>query len=304
MGIDTSWKAIIREEFGWPGMTTEAAAGVTVVLDDFSLNIRGVLTGIGSWAALGERLRNRVMVYAAGGRLAEYRVMWDEGAFVPPNKGVTQRLRAARLRAEPFTEAEQAALTIGTGPIPEPEALFFERLIGTRAMHAQLHAFVAAELATTPVPAGMRLVLDGARARGIMGRQLAGDPVLLMNVRVPENAFQVLSDREQARIDSPARIVVTRSVAADGANSVFVNDSSRIGESDLKIAAAIAEQEDGAQVFVRSCDTDMLVILLLHMKGFLDSGKAEGARQIRILQPIPSGPQRHIGVGERAEYCS
>ena len=272
MGIDTGWKKVIEDEFTWPEFPPEAASNISVVLDDISLNLRRLLCGIESWADLGNRLRNRIEVLAARGALKEYRVMWDEPRYVPRNKGVTQRMRDHRSRAEPFTTAEQEAIVVGVGTIPQPTAVFFERLLTTRSMHAQLHTFIAAELALTNLPSGTRLVLEGARARGIMARQMAGAPVLIMNVLVPENEYQVLSDNEQARIDNTSRIIVTRSATVPDTNSVFVHDSPKIGESDLKIPAAIAEQTDGAQIFVRSCDTDMLVIILLHMKNYFKDG--------------------------------
>lgn len=281
MGIDTGWKKIVEEEFEWPEFSPEAASTITVVIDDISLNIRRLLNGIKSWADLGGRLRNRIEFLAGKGGLKEYHILWDEPQYVPLNKGVTQRKRDTRARAAPFTEAEQKQIVIGVGTIPPPSAMFFERLLATRVMHSQLHTFIAAELALTKLPQGMRLILDGARARGIMHRQMAGDPVLIMNVRVPETEYQVLSDHEQGRIDKPGRIVITSSVTAPGTNSVFVHESHKIGESDLKIPAAIAEQEDGAQIFVRSCDTDMIVILLLHMKNYLDTGKDKGGRRIK-----------------------
>lgn len=269
MGIDTGWKKMLDEEFGWPSLSHEKACEVNVVMDDISLNLRRMVYGVDSWEDLGERFRNRVEFLAAKGNLKEYWAFWDESRWVPPNKRVTQRKRDSRA-ALPFTDAEQLDITVGVGPIPPPSGAFFERLLATRSMHESLHTFIAAELALTKIPEDTRLILDGARAKGIMHRQMTGAPLKIMNMRVPESEYQIMSDIEQARVELPGRIIITRSVASADENSVFIYDSSRIGESDLKIPAAIAEQESGTQIFVRSCDTDMLVILLLHMKSYLE----------------------------------
>ena len=290
MGIDTGWKKVVVDEFAWPEFPAEAAGNITIVLDDISLNFRRIMPGVQAWPDLGNRLRGRIESLAGRGALKEYRVLVDEGRFVPPNKGVTQRMRTQRARAEPFTEVEQQAITVGVGAIPEPASTFFDRLLATRSMHSPLYAFIAAELALTRLPAGVRLVLEGFRARGIMARQIAGAPVMIMNIMVPDNEYQVLSDNEQARIDGTSRIVVTRSATVPDTNSIFVHDSQKIGESDLKIPAAIAEQDDGAQIFVRSCDTDMIVIILLHMKNYLKG------RNIKYGICLDTeGPGRKIG---------
>lgn len=289
MGIDIDWKKVVDYELGWPEMSHEKAGEITVVMDDMSLNVRRLLYGVDSWEALGALCRARVEFLASKGKLKEYWVFWDEPKWVPPNKRVTQRKRDSRGSA-PFTDAEQLEITVGVGPIPSPSGEWFERLMATRSMHESLHTFIATELALTKLPEDMRLVLDGARAKGIMHRQMKGAPLKIMNMRVPESEYQVMSDIEQARIDHPGRIIVMRSTNNPDENSVLIYESHRIGESDLKIPAAIAEQDSGAQIFLRTCDTDMFPIVLMHMKNYLEDRKIKYG-----IFTDTEGPGRKVG---------
>ena len=285
MGIDIAGKKTLETVFGWPEMSSEAAANISVVIDDISLNLRRILAGVTSWEELGARVRDRVEVLAKRDNLKEYWALWDESKFVPPSKHVTQQKRAERAAA-PFTEAEQSKITIGHGPIPEPSSDFFQRLMATRSMHASLYMFITAELATTVLPDGVSLYLDGVRAQGIVTRMLAVEArcnhahpqpcdnenctyaVEFANIRVPKSEFEVPSDIIRGRLERPSILHIVRH-GAGKKNSIYINESRQVGESDLKIPAIIADQEAGRQIFIRSCDTDMLVIMLLHMRNYV-----------------------------------
>ena len=287
MGIDIAWKKKLKDVFGWPEMSGDAASRISIVIDDISLNLRSILAGVESWDGLGLRLRNRVEGLAKRDRLKEYWILWDESRFVPRSKYVTQKERAAKSDAVPFTEAEQSCITIGYGPIPGPPAEFFKRLMVTRSMHASLHTFIAAELATTVLPEGTSLYLDGARAQGIVSRKLAVESrctqshpqpcsaasctyaVEFANIRVPKSEFDIPSDIIRGRLEHPGILQIMRH-SSTPTNTIYVDESRHVGESDLKIPAVIARQDAGRQIFIRSCDTDMLVILLLHIRNYVE----------------------------------
>jgi len=161
--------------------------------------------------------------------------------------------------------------------ISQPQDLFFTRLMATRALHASFHAWCAAQLATMKLKPGFRLVLDGCNALGV-ARELkaSGGRLQFSNVLLDES--NDLLELERKRLSFPVRMLVT---AHEDQNHVFVCDSACVGEGDLKIPWHISQQPAGESIHVRCCDSDVLVILLLHIKNYIDTKAERGGRNVR-----------------------
>jgi hypothetical protein len=298
MGIDTTWKNFLSRCFGWPEMPSAAAQSINVVIDDISLNIRRILAGVQTWDELAQRVRDRVHLLVKRGTLKEYWMLWDESRFVPENKAKTQRDRAAAAM-EPFTEGECASISVGHGSVEQlaksftPKltvADFFTKLMATRSLHSSLYTFITAEVARMDLPEGVVLCLDGVRAQGIVDRKLRvrdrcdtqhAQPcslpecqynVTFANIKVPKGIFDVPAEIVRGRLERQGVIKIRRQ-AAENTNIIYVNESRGVGESDLKIPAIIAGVDAGSNIFVRSCDGDMLAIFMLHMRNYICTSK-------------------------------
>jgi len=265
---------------------------VTMIVDDMSLNIRRMFPGAETWNDVGLRVRKRVMdaICDSGDNLKEYWVVWDTAVLVPQNKDIVRAKRDGSHKAVGFTEQEIATLTIGRGDIPAPSQKYFERLMLTRSMLPELHAFVTSELLLTPLPEGVKLIICGsvghiARDRVMHSRfpsetGAAGDtshyypgqshrgddyPIRFSNAREPKSAFDHVTQGYYAYLSGVCRLSVTHNLVTRSA-SVHIAGPMLIGEGDLKIPFAISQQPHGSNVLVRCYDTDMLPILLLHMR--------------------------------------
>lgn len=282
MGIDGGWKQKMATVFGWPAMTQEEATKIDYIEDDLSLNLRRVLGGVDTWEMLGSRIRDRVSTFLNTPGVVQYRIVIDDPRYVPRSKGLEQQRRDSTAQNKEFSEQERQHIRIGHGDIPLPTPIFFERLLATRSMRHELFAFIVAELALVEMKPGKRLVIDGACATAIAKYEQCG-----ANVRITNASMSSAEAAEAAAIgdalpaptlDLANATTITVTPREDGSegNDVFVNPNSRIaGEGDMKIPDGIAMTPRGACIFVRSCDTDMIPILLLHMRRWMGAGEDE-----------------------------
>jgi hypothetical protein len=83
--------------------------------------------------------------------------------------------------------------------------------------------------------------------------------------------------------DTATTITVTPRTDGVAGNDVHIATAPCIaGEGDFKIPAGIASAPRGAHVFVRSCDTDMLLILLVNMRRWIDREEDGGGPRYTI----------------------
>jgi len=210
----------------------------------------------------------------------------------------------------PFTPQEQRHIIVGVTPVPAPSQVFFQRLMATRAMRPMMRAFVVTELSKLRLAGNKTLVVDGGVPSGVVAyaatpgariklvaspgnadeldrEHAADEPV---EEECDPYAFEFASDPDnddaptvsavmarpespapQLDIDAPTTITITPH--GDGAmgNNVHISPVPRIaGEGDFKIPDGIAMMPRGSVVFVRSCDTDMIPILLMQMRRLID----------------------------------
>lgn len=305
MGLKTEWKAILNEVFGYCRLDgVPDGTEIDMVIDDGSLAIRRTSFGIRSWSDLGQQIRTRIMSYYTPA-LKRYVVTFDESNHVPPSKQAEQEKRRKATFARgitPLTETELAQLKIERGhPLPEPKDQFIERLMITSAAKARLFAFCTAEIASVQfgasssssgAPSLPSQDLPGSASAGAAaadmeieradlysdtdGRATAtGDvdvivdggrvAVLDERRRGGDNGFEILLKPAEYLSHEAACIYVVPGEKP----CIRVEPSSEIGEGDLKIVRHISMLE-GGNVYVRSCDTDMIVILLLNMRRWIN----------------------------------
>lgn len=349
MGINRLWREKLQSVFGWPEMTHQDAQRIGYIEDDMELNMYRVVCGVGSWAMLGERVRERVLAMLCTPAAVRYRVLFDDSRFVPENKRVEQQQRTRAASASdsrrPFSPEEQRAIVIGETPIPEPTGIFFQRLMATRALRHKLRAFLTSELATIALPVGKCLVVDGGIPSGISAMARAPASTLrfvnasdfdedagaasaaaddgdddddttsapeFVGLTTPTTA-PIMSaiyaafgtactlDNNNSRgyddglpakmhdvamapsLSAPTTVTITRRTDGVPGNDVHVaTKASIVGEGDFKIAAGISSAPRGAHIFVRSCDTDMLPILLVNMRRWIDTDEDGGGPRYSI----------------------
>ena len=284
MGIDRQWLALVQKEFGWPEMSSDGSGKITHIVDDLELNVRRVLAGIETWDALANRAVGRVMMFLRAANAEQYCVLFDDGDKVPRNKDIERGMRARRAQHAPFTEQEQASIIVGTTPITVPSTQYFERFMATRPMRAKLRSFIALIMCRAQIPAGKSIVVDAAAPHAIAdafsanpeacgftwSNARAFDTTNTVAATAAEAAMSAMGINVEVNsgpsLDEPTTIVIT--ARADGSgNDVHISlRPSCVGEGDFKIAHWISQTPAGSHIFVRSSDSDMLPILLMHMR--------------------------------------
>jgi hypothetical protein len=267
MGIDIAWKLVLERVFGWPICTD--VDDMTAMLVDMSQVQYRLFYGCATWEEIGQRAREYV---ESGLRMPALETVWilfDEPLYKPPCKKVVQEVRGDRASARdvhPFSADELRDIEIGVTPIPKDSRLFVERLFATRALADAWTGFLAAEMLKARWEgADKRLVVCGAPGREAYERWHRDEGPGFSNVRRRPTEFDIVT--EAARLDAPGRLIAR--VDEGGEVRVVWQDSCRVGEADMKIPHVLAELPDGARAFVRTTDTDQLVILLLAMRHFL-----------------------------------
>ena len=260
MGQDKSgWKKIFQDEWGFCRLA-EIPPGteIDVVIDDVTGSVRKVSYLIESWAEVGPRLRTRVESKPAR---SLHVFLFDERAHVPPSKQPTQRKRLEKSNVRPFEGKELAGIRIERGePIPEPRQDFIKRVLMTPALYPQLFSLCCAELSKCVFPSKerVRYIMDGGYADQLPSPD-------------SHNGYYDHNARDdESRAKRPQYMMGTfRTGENESVRKPYLTDSGKIGEADLKIAKHIS-QMDGGNVYVRTPDFDVICILLLHMRGWID----------------------------------
>ncbi len=264
MGIETSWKKILNQEFGFCyEESLPEGTEIEVVIEDFSLNIRRVLIGLESWNELFSRLQNRVRS-KTNPKLRRYVMVFDEGAHVPISKQLTQKKRMrteAKRSVMPFDGDELRTIEIGEScSIPEPKDLFLQRLVITRKLTPDLYSLCSENLARCAIPYDTTLILDGGYTKDLIKKN--GDQIRINQCCVDDSSsldephYITINTRDRNEPDCFSQVTIGKS-------------NFPIGEGDLKIPRNISHVNEG-NIYIRSNDTDTIPILLLHMRSWIN----------------------------------
>jgi hypothetical protein len=262
MGIDTRWKVILKNNF--EGFCSEIPSGIkiTKIIDDMSLNIRSILTGVNTWQDLKKNSMRRVESFWTPS-LEEYVVLFDERQYVPDSKIPTQTKRTNNEKHPPFTSEEIRYINIGTGDIPPDKATFLKRMMATRELHGQLYDLVGSSIASSKFGnKRVRMIIDGGFEKGVLQMR---DKIKVVSIHP-----HVSDDGSCERYDTATKYIIISTSDDDSLSTAYIMDSERIGESDLKIPKHIDSSQKG-NIFVRSKDTDSIPIILLHMRDWINT---------------------------------
>ncbi len=253
MGIDSEWKEILEKCFGHCCHLHELPKPIKIdlVIDDMSLNLRRIFdlhSPIKKWDEIGQRLRTRVQSLRTSD-LKRYVITFDERKYVPLSKKPRQEERVAKSmkKTTPFTQEEIDGIRIEKDVVlGEPQNEFFEKIMLNRSLQQLLYRFASEELVDIILPTSsseqIDLIIDG----GI--------------IRKAENDYK---EEEQGYV-----YISTRRNENEK-EFVHVKKSEKIGEGDLKIPKNIAKMPNG-NIYIRSNDGDMIPILLLNMRRWID----------------------------------
>ncbi len=197
MGINTAWKPILENTFGYlyvesiPPDTT-----IDVIIDDFSLNFRKVLWGLNNWSELIDRLKSRI-TSKINPNLKQYVILFDEPLYVPRSKQCTQKKRlneSVHRGVTPFSDTEIEFINIGENVIipdsSEDSNLFINRLMMTRKLFPQLISFCCQKIISIcpTIPYPIQFIIDGGYTNDINFDDLQ------INLIVDENCVLNLTD--------------------------------------------------------------------------------------------------------------
>lgn len=283
MGIDTNWKKIIKKSPNIFGECfTDSVAddfSPTVIVRDLNLDIRSFGNGMCSW----EELRTGFELYIKhfDFRATTIILCVDEPDHVPCAKEPEQRRRSSSfdtLSTEDIKQLEFGRGSFFANPVPENERkAYSQRIFNTRAILKWIFSYIAYIAVTTEFPNPMATVIvDGPDTQYI--NMLQKKRAILPNLFI----FNLPSD--------PADCCIYRMMPAEQNDVVhrrlFLEQSSRIGEADLKIARqllGLIPLETSIDVLVQCKDTDLIPILLLNMRSFMHKSPVIPVRLILDL---------------------
>jgi hypothetical protein len=248
MGIDTNWKAKLRELYpsAWMFQIPQELRA-DVLIDDMTLNLRRAMYKMTQGKDIEVWLKKRIEMYGMSG-IRSYVALFDESEFVPEAKQETQDTRDKAEKNRPFSAEE-----IHSQKIRVTDALLpmVTRLLATRSLNAERTRYATKKLMEIEFDkklSGLTIFVDG-------GREVSDSSTGTM--LVPKFLVRNLGTKNVARMDS-----------------------NQIGESDLKLVRHISRQEKGSVIYILTCDTDTIPILLLHMLEWIDP--ADGAIRYKI----------------------
>lgn len=276
MGIESQFVKILRDLVGgWPESSVESLSAATLVVEDFELR-RNLTFGASSW----EVLREGVQRYVLSKFIADvntYFMTFDFAELVPPSKRVEQDARDGKdPRDPPFTPAELVHIDVGTSALPPDAAAWFKRMWKTRALRAEIAAFMAAAAVSTPgLPEGATIIVDAVDC-ALFKKHCPG-------AKDAEQVEAASAGAAAGQGDSMRRVVAT------GGTVVMDMEYIRLGEGDFKLPRVVAMQPDGAIVNVISGDSDMLLIFMLQYMRWFRTGASTARWTVHLDANTPNG---------------
>lgn len=296
MGINTKWIDELGVTFGWPEMKENEAESIDYVLDDAELCVRGLFSSAEMWKDISDRARARILLRLNADCTKTYYFLFDDSRYVPPNKSIEQASRGADI--VPFSEHEQKHIVVGESTIPSPSSVFFDRLMKTSILRANLRSFIAFSLCNEPLKPGKSIVIDAVAPRMILEKSscvytvrnreelglsetgTSAEDSAAAAAAVASIGLDVDLGIPVCDLDSPTVVTVTGREDGNGNDVHIAPVGNKIGEADYKIpywisrlpseVTRMAPENDivkrRTNVYVRSYDTDIFPILLMHMR--------------------------------------
>ncbi len=268
------WKAIFEECFGHCRLSRlPPGVEVNMILDDMTAGLRKVLHCVTTWDDFCERVRVRVTRSTAPSEESGYETdpadllyvaLFDEGEHVPSSKAPNQREKKQN-GPPPF----DAPFPVGpTCEIPREHAggkTFGARVMATPAVRRAVTELSCAVMADCVSASGgcLKLLVSGG-----MAGKIAVRPGITVTSKLSDGEYYNSNQKDDER-----RLAVPQNVTVcwtgEGRADAFFSDTDQIGESDLKIPFFVT-RENRENVYVISNDFDVVCILLLRMRDWID----------------------------------
>jgi hypothetical protein len=237
MGIDTSWKKVLAEWYpeAWL-LTVPPNQRVNVLLDDLPVNVRKFTSGATRGVQIRKKFKDRLEKLQLNcDNLKYYIAIIDEPRFVPDAKQATQRKRSEK--EKPFTteDLKKFSFKVTDGVVPD-----MARLMATRSLQPEVYRYLTEILMANP----------------LSDKNLP--------VRIDIDGGVVWKDRDGEMLLEPSYII------SEPCQPVAIYEASRFGEADVKIAKHIARNNKNDVFYVCSYDTDLIPILLLAARDWID----------------------------------
>lgn len=223
----------------------------SVILEDMELESRKLSTGCDKGSMFSHRIRDRIERWFEYSKSDIFVAFFDEPEHVPKAKKVEQGERAAR-GPPPFTEEEMRKIEISDTSLPD-----MARLFATSKIKQRFYSYCVGEIA---------LISDFHDKE----KTIYIDAGFIMKSHMDK-----LSKLGTVIINFNDRRYTTRSVlkvvlkAGGLEKEITFTDTIGVGESDVKIINYI-DTFKHRSVFVSSIDSDMLALILAHMKDWID----------------------------------
>jgi hypothetical protein len=239
MGIDTKWKEYLQQDY--PHCFHEFLpedVNITTAIDDFTSRMFSFVSHATGYQEILRR-SNKLIQENVGG-LEKYIILFDE--FTPPNK----RVKATKTKFPAYTieELKQNNIFVPNGRFPDSP----ERLITTHVLKRDLYRFLSNEVCPKfddgvyVPPHNCSIILDGVPENGGRGCHI----------------YQ-LNKYHSVKVDN---------YSPD--NFSVIQSSGELGEADLKVPFYISRCKEGENILVINSDGDLIPILLLNMRDWID----------------------------------
>lgn len=300
MGLTHGWKEILKKDkqiFGDCFGDLPADAKISTIIEDFNISMRTISYYVKSWKEIADRCTSR-LINNFNPHLTQYIIAFDEGEFAPENKRPKQEKSAKSSPHLPFTAEELKHVHIGVevekstdrgGTLFDPSKFpndvkmncqtFIERVLATRVLHPEFKNFLTAQLLSikllnkTMTPP--LITIDGGHTQYYEeNRANFTVSVKFYNERGDCNSMSEMPNKRRHNGEpirsTASKIIVHPSTGDNRQTEAYIHESDRIGEADMKIPSHIKHQKNGGDILVISKDTDMIPIMLLSMRDWID----------------------------------
>lgn len=285
MGLKPGWRKILEENFGYCFLNSMPRnVSISYVIDDYFINFFRMFNGVESWDEVKQRVLKRTKTFDALSKdILIYVVLFDEKAFVPSAKTPTQLQRMVSSNTVPLNAEEIETFVPGVSDLSAKAnksakpGEYLNRAWLTSAVRPRIISFITnafCSLDYVDAVRERRIVIDGAKIDLLINNEL------LRSRRVDHIKGDIAMNRHlEPRVQYECELVIPTKAQnliglerqdGTGFKHCTFYQSDTIGESDLKIEYHISRLLPHGNVFISSCDSDMIAILLLNMKDWID----------------------------------
>lgn len=283
MGLEAGWRKILLELFGYcflDSMPTNVS--IKYVIDDYFLAGFRLIYGVDNWGDLRRRVVQRTTGYDALSKNIEiYIALFDEKRFVPLAKSPTQMKRLEK-SSMPLSPEECDAFMPGYTDLHSIDknakpGEYIHRAWITGAAKAKIIAFMTDAFCDVDYPdksTARRIVIDGAKVDYLVSNEkLARRNFSHVKNDIDTERYLDPLVAYECEINIPTKsehLIGMGKQDGTGFKSCTLYHSNTVGEADMKIVLHITRLLPYGNVFINSCDSDMIAILLLNMKDWID----------------------------------